>query len=204
MSDARVGVLALQGAFREHRHALERQGADVQEVRLPEQLEGLTGLIIPGGESTTMAKLIRNYGFDEALPAFYQTGAAIWGTCAGAITIAREIIGHPDQLHLNLLDMAVERNAYGRQVASFEVDVPLEPAFSAGLSTSDARPFHTIFIRAPRIASVGSDVTVLAEHAGDPIMVSQGRVMATVFHPELADDDRIHQYFLEHLVSNAS
>lgn len=205
MSDAKVGVLALQGAFREHRHALERQGADVQEVRLPEQLEGLAGLIIPGGESTTMAKLIRNYGFDEALPAFYHTGAAIWGTCAGAITIAREIVGYPEQLHLNLVDMAVDRNAYGRQVASFEVDVLLEKAFNAGLSTdssmSDEQPFHTIFIRAPRIASVGKDVTVLAEHAGDPIMVAQGRVMATVFHPELADDDRIHQYFLEQLVA---
>jgi 5'-phosphate synthase pdxT subunit len=202
MSDARVGVLALQGAFREHRHALERQGADVQEVRLPEQLTGLAGLIIPGGESTTMAKLIRNYGFDEALPAFYQTGAAIWGTCAGAITIAREIVGYPEQLHLNLIDMAVERNAYGRQVASFEVEVTLEEAFHAGLSTSNSHPFHTIFIRAPRIASVGKDVTVLAEHAGDPIMVAQGRVMATVFHPELADDDRIHQYFLAQLVAN--
>jgi len=215
MSDARVGVLALQGAFREHRHALERQGADVQEVRLPEQLEGLAGLIIPGGESTTMAKLICNYGFDEALPVFYQTGAAIWGTCAGAITIAREIVGYPEQLHLNLIDMAVERNAYGRQVASFEVEVTLEAAFKAGLSAASAssasasaastesadQPFHTIFIRAPRIASVGKDVTVLAEHAGDPIMVAQGRVMATVFHPELAADDRIHQYFLEQLVA---
>jgi 5'-phosphate synthase pdxT subunit len=201
MSTARVGVLALQGAFREHRHALERQGADVQEVRLPEQLAGLAGLIIPGGESTTMAKLIRNYGFDEAIPAFYQTGAAVWGTCAGAITIARDIIGYPEQLRLNLLDIAVERNAYGRQVASFEVEVALEPAFGAGLSSQDRHPFHTIFIRAPRIASIGSSVTVLAQHAGDPIMVVQGRVMATVFHPELATDDRIHQYFLEQLVA---
>lgn len=204
MRTARVGVLALQGAFREHRHALERQGAQVQEVRLPEHLQGLAGLVIPGGESTTMAKLIRNYGFDDAIPAFYQAGAAIWGTCAGAITIARDIVSYPEQLHLNLIDMAVERNAYGRQVASFEVDVVLEPSFGAGLSMQDAQPFHTIFIRAPRIASVGADVTVLAQHDGDPIMVSEGRVMATVFHPELAGDDRIHQYFLEKLVAETS
>ena len=203
MHDTRVGVLALQGAFREHRHALERQGATVQEVRLPEQLDGLAGLIIPGGESTTMAKLIHNYGFDDALPAFYQRGAAIWGTCAGAITIAREIVGFPEQLHMNFIDMAVERNAYGRQVASFEVDVAFEPAFDAGLAHANNDPFHTIFIRAPRIAHIGNDVTVLAKHAGDPIMVVQGRVMATVFHPELADDDRIHQYFLKKTVSGS-
>jgi 5'-phosphate synthase pdxT subunit len=155
-----------------------------------------------------MAKLIINYGFDTALPEFYDTGAAIWGTCAGAITIARTIDQHPEQLRLGFIDMTVSRNAYGRQVASFEVDVPLHPrvmqATSPTLTATALAPqqagFHTIFIRAPRIVHVGEAVTVLAEYADDAIMVMQDRAMATVFHPELADDDRIHAFFLHELV----
>ncbi|MDZ7705199.1 MAG: pyridoxal 5'-phosphate synthase glutaminase subunit PdxT [Trueperaceae bacterium] len=186
-----VGVLALQGAFREHRLALERLGATVREVRLPVHLDGLAGVVVPGGESTTMAKLMKNYGLDTALVDFYRQGGAIWGTCAGAIAISSEIVGYPEQLRLNLLDISVERNAYGRQVASFEADTPVD-----GLDA----PFHAIFIRAPRIARVGDGVEVLARYNDDPIMVTHERLMATVFHPELATDDRVHQLFLERVV----
>jgi pyridoxal 5'-phosphate synthase pdxT subunit len=186
-----LGVLALQGAFREHKQLFETLGAKVVEVRFPEQLEGLQGIVIPGGESTTMAKLMGSYEFDKALPEFYKQGGAIWGTCAGAIAIAKDIVGYPEQPRLNLMDIAVERNAYGRQVASFETDVPVK---------TFENPFHVVFIRAPRIASVGKDVEVLATFKDDPIMVKQERLMATVFHPELTKDTRIHRYFLEHVV----
>ncbi len=186
-----IGVLALQGAFREHRQALERLGATVTEVRLPAQLETLQGVVIPGGESTTMAKLMKAYGLDAALLDFYERGGAVWGTCAGAIAVATDIVGHPEQPRLGLLDMSVERNAYGRQVASFEAEVAVE-----GLDT----PFHTVFIRAPRVARVGGSVEVLASFEDDPVMVAQGRLLATVFHPELAGDDRVHEVFLRRIV----
>ena len=187
-----VGVLALQGAFREHKQALERLGADVREVRLPKELDGLGGLVIPGGEATTMGKLIVNYGFDEALPAFYERGGAIWGTCAGAIVIANELEDHKDQFKLSLMNISVKRNAYGRQVDSFETDIEV-----AGL----ADPFHAIFIRAPQLTAVGEGVTTLASHQGVPVMAQQGRLLATVFHPELSGDDRIHNYFLQKVVN---
>jgi pyridoxal 5'-phosphate synthase pdxT subunit len=186
-----IGVLALQGAFREHRQMFESLGAKVTEVRLPEHLKGLHGIVIPGGESTTMAKLMVSYGFDKALLEFYKKGGAIWGTCAGAIMVAKDIVGYPEQPRLNLMDIAVERNAYGRQVASFETDVPVE-TFASG--------FHVVFIRAPRIAKTGKEVKVLAAFKNDPIMVQQGRLLATVFHPELTNDPRIHRYFMEHVV----
>ena len=189
-----VGVLALQGAFREHKQALERLGANVREVRLPSHLEGLEGVVIPGGESTTMVKLMAAYGLDRAISSFYEAGGAVWGTCAGAIAIASDIEKHAAQPRLGLLEMNVVRNAYGRQVASFEADVSV---------TEFNEPFHAIFIRAPRIVSVGEGVEVLARYADDPIMVSKGRLMATVFHPELSGDDRVHDYFLENIVANS-
>ena len=189
-----VGVLALQGAFREHKQALERLGSEVREVRLPSHLSELTGIVIPGGESTTVAKLMAAYGLSEALKEFYDQGGAIWGTCAGAIAIATDIAGHPEQPRLGLLEMSVERNAYGRQVASFEADIDV---------TSFAEPFRAIFIRAPRVAEVGEEVEVLARYEDDPVMVSKGRLMATVFHPELASDDRVHKYFLEAILPRA-
>lgn len=189
-----VGVLALQGAFREHRQALERLGARVREVRLPEHLDGLTGLVIPGGESTTMAKLMVAYGLDAAVPRFHAAGGAVWGTCAGAIAVAREIVGYPEQLHFGLLDIAVERNAYGRQVASFEADLDV-----TGFDGS----FRAVFIRAPRIAARGPGVEVLARWAGDPVLVRQGRVLASVFHPELTGDDRIHRSFVDGVCARA-
>lgn len=183
-----VGILALQGAFREHRRAFARLGHDAREVRLPAHLDGLDGLVVPGGESTTIAKLMAAYGLDDAIRAFHAGGGTVWGTCAGAILIATEIVGRPEQPRLGLLPMTVERNAYGRQIASFEADLDV-----AGFD----RPFRAVFIRAPRIAAVGDGVDVLARHAGDPVMVARGRTMATVFHPELAHDDRVHAAFLE-------
>ena len=173
----RIGVLALQGAFREHARALRAAGADVIEVRLPGQLDGLDGLVIPGGESTTITKLAALYGLDEAIRSFERP---IFGTCAGMILL--------DRSHLGLADFEVERNAYGRQVASFEADLEVE---------GDDRPFRGVFIRAPRVRDVGPDVEVLAERDGEPVLLRDGRVLVAAFHPELTDDPRIHGRFLE-------
>lgn len=158
------------------------------EVRLPEHLAGLAGVVIPGGESTTMAKLMGRYGLDTALKEFYKGGGAVWGTCAGAIAVASDLAGRPEQPRLELLEMTVARNDYGRQVASFETD----------LSVADlAAPFRAVFIRAPRITHVGPNVRVLARYDDDPVMVAEEKLLATVFHPELSGDDRIHARFLE-------
>ena len=173
----RIGVLALQGAFREHARALRAAGADVVEVRLPGQLDGLDGLVIPGGESTTITKLAALYGLDEAIRSFERP---IFGTCAGMILL--------DRSHLGLADFEVERNAYGRQVASFEADLEVE---------GDDRPFRGVFIRAPRVRDVGPGVEVLAERDGEPVLLRDGRVLVAAFHPELTDDPRIHERFLE-------
>jgi pyridoxal 5'-phosphate synthase pdxT subunit len=180
----RIGVLALQGAFREHARALRAAGAEVVEVRLPEQLDGLDGLVIPGGESTTIAKLARLYGLDEAIRAF---GRPIFGTCAGMILL--------DRRHLGLADLEVARNAYGRQVASFEADLELE---------GDERPFRGVFIRAPRVRDLGAEVEVLAEHDGEPVLLRDGNVLLAAFHPELTDDPRIHERFLEQVTEATS
>jgi len=183
-----IGVLALQGAFREHRQALERLGVAVSEVRLPRHLDGLHGVIIPGGESTTMAKLMRDYGLDRALESFHRDGGALWGTCAGAIELASDIVGFPEQPRLGLMPMSVVRNDYGRQVASFEADLDIR-----GLDA----PFHALFIRAPRIVAVGEGVEVLARYEGDIVAAAAPQLMATVFHPELLGDDRVHALFVE-------
>ncbi len=172
-----VGVLALQGNFREHATMLRRLGADVVEVRLPEQLAGLDGLVIPGGESTAIMRLIGLYGFEEALRQFEQP---IFGTCAGMILL--------DRAHLGLADIEVDRNAYGRQAASFEADLELAGA---------DEPLRGVFIRAPRVADHGPDVEVLAEHAGEPVLLRAGRILVASFHPELTDDTRVHELFLE-------
>ena len=184
----RIGVLALQGAFREHRLALERVGAHVTEIRRPAQLERLDGLIIPGGESTTIGKLLRAYGLDEAIQGFAASGGALWGTCAGAIAVASVIEGQPEQPRLGLLGLHVARNGYGRQVASFEADVRVE-------GWDD--PFRAVFIRAPRIIGVGAGVRVLAVYDDEPVAVGDETTLATVFHPELTGDDRWHRAFVE-------
>jgi pyridoxal 5'-phosphate synthase pdxT subunit len=173
----KVGVLAVQGNFREHTAVLRRLGADVVEVRKPEQLDGLDGLVIPGGESTAISRLIGIYGLEEAIALFTRP---IFGTCAGMILLDRE--------HLGLADFVVERNAYGRQVASFEADLELP---------GEARPLRGVFIRAPRIERVGAEVEVLAELDGSPVLVRDGRILAAAFHPELTDDTRVHAQFLD-------
>jgi pyridoxal 5'-phosphate synthase pdxT subunit len=187
-----VGVLALQGDFREHKLMLERLGCSVQEVRLPKHLEGLSGVIFPGGESTTIGKLMVAFGLDVALKEFAANGGAIWGTCAGAILLATDIVDS-DQPRLGLLEMRIRRNAFGRQVDSFEV--PLEVA---GLDA----PFHTVFIRAPVIEAVGEGVEVLSSFEGRIVVARKGRIMASSFHPELTNDSRLHQLFLEKVIGS--
>jgi 5'-phosphate synthase pdxT subunit len=173
----KIGVLALQGNFREHAAMLRRLGAEPVEVRKPEQLEGLDGLVVPGGESTTFMRLMRLYGLEEALRRFEQP---VLGTCAGLIVLDRD--------HLGLVDVEVARNAYGRQVFSFEADLAL---------AGDDKPLRGVFIRAPRVTGTGGDVEVLAELGGEPVLLRQGRFLVATFHPELTDDTRVHELFLE-------
>jgi 5'-phosphate synthase pdxT subunit len=173
----RIGVLAVQGNFREHAAMLRRLGADVVEVRKPEQLDGLDGLVVPGGESTAMRRLMRIYGLEQPLVSF---AGPLFGTCAGMILFDRD--------HLGLLDVEVARNAYGRQVASFEDDVELD---------GDEEPLRGVFIRAPRLQETGPDVEVLGRLRHEPVLVRQGRVLAASFHPELTEDTRVHERFLE-------
>ena len=173
----KIGVLAVQGNFREHEAVLRRLGADPVEVRKPEQLEGLDGLVIPGGESTAIMRLVRLYGLEDALREFSRP---VLGTCAGMILL--------DRNHLGVLDLEVARNAYGRQVASFEADLEL---------AGEDEPLRGVFIRAPRVAEVGAEVEVLAELEGEPVLLRQGRVLVASFHPELTTDARVHERFLE-------
>jgi 5'-phosphate synthase pdxT subunit len=173
----RIGVLALQGNFREHAAMLRRLGADPVEVRKPEQLDGLDGLVIPGGESTTFMRLMRLYGLEEAIRRFEQP---VLGTCAGLIVLDRD--------HLGLVDLEVARNAYGRQVASFEADLQL---------AGETEPLRGVFIRAPRVEQVGDGVEVLAELDGKAVLLRQGRYLLATFHPELTDDTRVHELFLD-------
>jgi 5'-phosphate synthase pdxT subunit len=173
----KIGVLAVQGNFREHASMLRRLDADPVEVRKPEQLQGLDALVIPGGESTTFMRLMRLYGLDEAVRAFE---GPMLGTCAGMIVL--------DRRHLGAVDIEVDRNAYGRQVASFEADLAL---------AGDAEPLRGVFIRAPRVREVGPAVEVLAELAGEPVLLREGRVIVASFHPELTDDTRVHERFLD-------
>jgi 5'-phosphate synthase pdxT subunit len=177
MKPLRIGVLALQGNFREHAHMLRRLAADPVEVRKPEELAGLDGLIIPGGESTTFMRLMRLYGLDEAIRRFDRP---VFGTCAGMIVLDRD--------HLGLVDIAVRRNAFGRQIASFETDLEL---------AGDERPVRAVFIRAPWVEDVGAQVEVLASVDGRPVLARQGRFLVAAFHPELTDDTRLHELFLE-------
>ncbi len=177
MEPLRIGVLAVQGNVREHAAMLRRLGAEVVEVRLPEQLEGLDGLILPGGESTAFTRLMHLYGLDEALREFDRP---VFGTCAGMIVL--------DRNHLGLVDIAVRRNAFGRQVASFETDLELP---------GESRPLRAVFIRAPWIEDAGPEVEVLAEVDGHPVLARQGRFLVAAFHPELTDDTRVHELFLK-------
>jgi pyridoxal 5'-phosphate synthase pdxT subunit len=184
MEPLRIGILAVQGNFREHAAMLRRLGAEVVEVRKPEQLTGLDGLVIPGGESTTFMRLMRLYGLDEAVREF---AAPVLGTCAGMIVL--------DRNHLDAVDIEVDRNAYGRQVASFEADLPLG---------DDPKPLRGVFIRAPRVREIGPEVEVLAELGGEPVLLREGRFIVAAFHPELTDDTRVHERFLELVTEDAN
>ena len=187
----KVGVLALQGAFREHREVLDALGVDAIEVRTPEQLVALDALILPGGESTTMSKLLDTAGLRAPLGDLLADGLPVFGTCAGMILLAREVVGgRPDQQSYAVVDVAVRRNAYGRQRDSFETDLDVD-----GLAGG---PFPGVFIRAPRIESVGDDVEVLARHDDHPVLARQGRVWVASFHPELSGDLRLHEQFLSY------
>lgn len=173
----RIGVLALQGNFREHAAMLRRLGADVVEVRKPGELEDLDGLVIPGGESTAIGRLVRIYGLEEALGRFERP---VFGTCAGMILLGRDGL-------LGRVDVGVRRNAYGRQVASFEADLDLG---------GEEELLRGVFIRAPRVEDVGPEVEVLAELDGEPVLLRDGRYLVASFHPELTDDTRVHERFL--------
>jgi len=184
----RIGVLALQGAFREHRGMIAGLGIDSVEVRLPEKLDTVDALIIPGGESTTIAKLLITYEFLPAIRNFASAGKPIFGTCAGAILLAGKQAGQKQYL-LNLIDVDIARNAYGRQIHSREAAVDL--LFSPSV------PFHAIFIRAPIMNTIGEDVIVLGRYRNDIVLARQNNILISTFHPELTPDDRIHRYFLD-------
>ena len=183
----KIGVLAIQGDFAEHIVMLNRLGAQVAEVRLPAHLAGLDGLIMPGGESTTIGKLSVDFGLLDPLREFGRTHP-IWGTCAGAIFLSKD--AHRDQPLLGLMDIIVQRNAFGRQADSFEADLAIPELGEGG-------PYHAIFIRAPIIVSVQGDTKVLSKLSdGRIVAVQQGKLLATSFHPELTDDARFHEFFL--------
>jgi 5'-phosphate synthase pdxT subunit len=183
----KIGVLAIQGDYEAHGRMLERLGVEPVYVRTPADLAGLRGLIIPGGESTTHMKILTEEGLLEALRKYSAEGGAFFGTCAGAILLAREV-HNPDQASLGFLDISVLRNGYGRQLSS---DVHL------GASKLKDEPLEMVFIRAPIIESVGPGVKILAEDAGHPVLVEQGRILAATFHPELTGDSTIHEYFIK-------
>jgi 5'-phosphate synthase pdxT subunit len=182
----RIGVLAIQGDFAAHARALEEAGADAIEVRKPAQLDGLDGLILPGGESTTFLKFLERDGFLQSLQRFVEQKPA-FGTCAGCILLARNV-SHPAQESLAVLDISVERNAYGRQIDS---------AIRTGETKLPGGPLEMVYIRAPRISRVGPEVAVLAERDGYPVLVRQGKLLAATFHPELSSDRRVHQFFVD-------
>lgn len=183
----KIGIVAIQGDYEAHARTLDRLGVEHTYVRLPGDLDGLTGIILPGGESTTHLKVMTEEGLFPALKDFATRGGAFFGTCAGAILLARDVRG-PAQQSLGLLDISILRNAYGRQLAS---DV------HTGSSKVSDRPLEMVFIRAPIIESVGKSVEVLAEEGGHPVLVQQGRVLAATFHPELTSDTTVHSYFLK-------
>jgi 5'-phosphate synthase pdxT subunit len=183
-----VGILALQGAYREHVKMLNACGVKGLEIRLPEQLGKVAGLIIPGGESTTIAKLMLEYGFPGSIKGFAASGRPIFGTCAGLIVLANKLAGEKQEL-LNLIDIDVRRNAYGRQIESREVSV--EVPFL------DGKPFNAVFIRAPVVEKAGQQVKILATYKERPVIARQENILVSSFHPELTGDTGIHRYFLE-------
>lgn len=199
-----IGVLALQGAFREHISAIKKCGVAAREIKFPQQLDSVDGLIIPGGESTTIYKLLQKYDFGPALEKFYKLKKPLFGTCAGLIMLAKEVRG--DSFGLGYIDITVDRNAYGRQVDSFELPVGLEfgPVdadynfiFETDAETADrADKFNAVFIRAPKIEKTGEKVQILSSVDSVPVLARQDNVLVCAFHPELTNDLRVHQYFI--------
>lgn len=183
----KIGVLALQGAVAEHIRLLEKAGAEAIAIKKVSQLDEISGLVIPGGESTTIGKLIKQYGFDQALQQFHEQKKPMFGTCAGMIILAKQIAGQ-DWNHLGFMDIHVQRNAFGRQRESFEVSLKVKDV---------AEDFQAVFIRAPLILEVGPEVDVLSSHNGEIVAARQGHLLVNSFHPELTDDERIHAYFLK-------
>ena len=186
----RIGVLALQGAVREHLQTIEACGAEAVPVKKPAELLDLDALVLPGGESTTMRRLIDRYRFMDPLRDFAETGKPMLGTCAGLILLAREVAGY-EEPHLGVMDVKVERNSFGRQIDSFEADLEIK-----GLDA----PFNAVFIRAPHIISAGPDTEVLCEYDGKIVMVRNAQFLGCSFHPELTSDHRITEYFI-HMIS---
>ncbi len=182
-----IGVVTIQGDFAEHMEVLRRLNVQTKKVRLPEDLEGIDGVIIPGGESTTLGIVGTRYGLFEALREQIEEGLPVFGTCAGAIVLAKTIL-ESNQPRVGVLDIVINRNAYGRQKDSFEADI-LVPKLGEV-------PIRSVFIRAPVIEGIGEGVEVVAKFEGKPVFVQQGKIIATTFHPELTDDTRIHRYFL--------
>ncbi len=190
-----IGVLALQGDFAAHGRRLEQLGASWRRVRMPEDLRGIAGLIIPGGESTTLLKLLARTGLEEPIRQLVRDGIPVFGTCAGLILLAQRVLS-PQQPSLGLLDVTVERNAYGRQIDSFE-------AFGTWLAGATPQPLELVFIRAPRIRAVGPGVRILARLGEEIVAVEQGPVLGATFHPELSQDVTVHQYFLQRCANAA-
>ena len=185
LSQSKIGVLALQGDFKEHKQILSKLGVQPKEVRLPSDLNGLSGLIIPGGESTTISKLMKLYGLDKAIKAHYKKGLAIYGTCAGAIVIAKKVIGETRFKPLGIADIEIERNAYGSQADSFETELEVN-----GIGTVQAS-----FIRAPILKKVGKNFEVLAKYNGKAVLAKQGNILVGTFHPEISGEMKVHAYF---------
>jgi len=185
----KIGVLALQGDFREHVEMLHLIGVSPVIVKSKETLNTVDGLIIPGGESTTIGKIMKEMGLFDDLKEMIENGFPVFGTCAGMIILAKHIIGFPNQIRLEAIDITVERNSYGRQVESFETDI--------NIPVLNGKPFRAVFIRAPRVVEVGKNVEVLAYFNEDPVFLRQKNILVSSFHPELTMDSRIHKYFLE-------
>ena len=195
MSPPTVGVLALQGAFAVHEQRLTLCGAIATQVRRPDDLAGVDALVMPGGESTTMSKLLQSSGLFDPIGERLAGGMPVFGTCAGMILLATDVLdGRPDQRCFGAIDLAVRRNGYGRQVDSFEAELDV-PSIGPGA-------FHGVFIRAPKVERVGDGVEILAEHEGVPVLLRSGRVSVAAFHPELAGDARLHESFVESITEN--
>ncbi len=184
-----LGILGLQGDFYAHKKMGEKLGIETIIVRSPEDFEKIDGLIIPGGESTTITKLLFRYNLTNSLKKFHKEGKPIFGTCAGMVLLAKKIDNHPGQFSFGFIDISVKRNAYGRQIDSFEEDV--------SIPIIGKKPFHGVFIRAPKISRVGKSVESLAKHNSDHILAREGNILVGSFHPELTEDVRIYEYFME-------